>query len=174
MRKEAKTAEACEKHWEMCSISRSIEKIGDSWSLLILRDLGNGYSKYEEIKEHLEINPSTLSKRLQSLVSEGLVEKVLYQNNPPRAEYKLTAMGQDFLPVLAMIMVWGNKHASPRGVDTQLVDSKTHRELAPVIVDSKTGKPIDFRNIVYAGGPGNSPTKEKLLKARGAPLGASD
>lgn len=173
MKQEPNTGEVCEKHREICSISRSIDKIGDSWSLLILRDLGNGLSKYEEIKENLEINPSTLSKRLQSLVAEGLVEKVLYQNNPPRAEYKLTPMGHDFLPVLAMIMVWGNKYASPKGIDTQIVDDTTHKKLTPIIVDSKTGKPIDFKKVVYSGGPANTAGKEKFLKARGAPLDAS-
>jgi DNA-binding HxlR family transcriptional regulator len=157
----------------MCSISRSIDKIGDSWSLLILRDLSNGLSKYEELKNSLEIPPATLSKRLSALVGEGLLTKEIYQDNPPRAKYVLTDIGKDFLPVLAIIMMWGNKHASPNGIDTQLVDSKTHKKVVPIIVDRETGKEIDFTKIIYAGGPANSPGKIKRLKERGIPLNAA-
>ena len=77
------------------------------------------------------------------------------------------------LPVLAMIMVWGNKYASPNGIDTQLVDDATYERLIPVVVDSRTGKPIDFTKIAYAGGPANSPGKAERLKARGVPLDAA-
>lgn len=162
-----------EAHRDMCSISRSIDKIGDTWSLLILRDLGQGLSKYDEIRENLEISPATLSKRLSMMVEEGLVAKEIYQDNPLRAKYVLTSMGKDFLPVLAMIMVWGNKYASPNGVDTQLVDKKNHKKVSPIVVDAKSGEPIEFAKLTFAGGPGNSPGKTKILKKRGLPLTAA-
>jgi DNA-binding HxlR family transcriptional regulator len=163
--------ETCnERHSDMCSIARSLEKIGDSWSLLILRDLGQGLSKYDELKESLEISPATLSKRLSILVEEKLVVKVIYQENPLRAKYVLTPIGQEFLPVLAMIMVWGNKYASPNGIDTQLVDETTHRKINPIVVDGNTGKQIEFKKLSFSGGPGNSPGKTKFLIEHGAPL----
>ncbi|HEY3855362.1 MAG TPA: helix-turn-helix domain-containing protein [Verrucomicrobiae bacterium] len=156
-----------------CSIWRAIEKIGDSWSLLILRDLGNGVVHFDEFQKSLGIAPGVLSKRLSALVEGGLVRKEIYQTNPPRAKYVLTEVGEDFLPVLAVFMAWGNKHSSPNGIDTQLVDRETHKKISPIVVDAKTGKPIDFGKIVYAGGPANTPEKIRLLKDRGMPLAAA-
>lgn len=166
--------EICERHRDMCSISRAIDKIGDSWSLLILRDMGQGLTRYDQFRENLEISPATLSKRLSTLVEEGLVVKEIYQDNPLRAEYILTPMGRDFLSVLVMIMVWGNKHASPKGIDTQLVDEKTHKKINPIVIDANTGKLIAFEKIIFAGGPANSPAKTKLLMERNFPVTAAE
>src|ERR1700761_264289 len=142
-------------HSDMCSISRAIEKIGDSWSLLILRDLGQGLAHFDEFQKNLLIAPGVLSKRLAALVAEGLVRKELYQDNPPRAKYVLTKAGEDFLPVLVMIMVWGNEHSSPRGLYTQLVDRKTQKKVSPIVVDAKSGEPLEFGKLTFAGGPAN-------------------
>lgn len=154
----------------MCSIERAIETIGDSWSLLIIRDLGQGLSHFEDFKNNLSIAPAVLSKRLAGLVQQGLVRKEIYQTNPPRAKYVLTDSGKDFLPVLASLMVWGNKYCSPNGIDSELVDAKTHKKITPLFVDAKTGKAIDFSKTVYSGGPANSPEKAKLYKERGLPV----
>ena len=154
----------------VCSIERAIDTIGDSWSLLIMRDLGQGLSHFDEFQKNLGIAPGVLSKRLTGLVAGRLVEKVIYQTNPPRAKYVLTEGGRDFLPVLAALMVWGNKYCSPKGVDTELVDSKTHKKISPALVDVRTGKNIDFSQTVYVGGPANSPKKAKYLTDKGLPL----
>jgi DNA-binding HxlR family transcriptional regulator len=166
-----KTSDNCNE--VICSIERAIDKIGDSWSLLILRDLGQGLSHFDEFQKNLSIAPGVLSKRLSGLVNHGLVQKEIYQTNPPRAKYALTEAGRDFLPVLAALMTWGNQYCSPNGIDTQLVDSKTHKKLSPTMVDAKTGQSIDFSNTIYAGGPANSPEKTRILKARGLPLTAA-
>ena len=63
----------------LCSIGRAIDKIGDPWSLLILRDLGQGFSHFDEFQKNLSIAPGVLSKRLSTLTKEGLIKKVLYQ-----------------------------------------------------------------------------------------------
>src|ERR1700728_1856312 len=119
----------------LCSIGRAIDKIGDPWSLLILRDLGQGFSHFDDFQKNLGIAPGVLSKRLSTLTQEGLIKKELYQDNPPRAKYILTQAGEDFLPVLAVIMTWGNKHSSPNGIDTHLVDRQTHKTVSPIVVD---------------------------------------
>ncbi len=154
----------------LCSIGRAIEKVGDSWSLLILRDLGQGFSHFDEFQKNLGIAPGVLSKRLSNLAQEGLVKKELYQDNPPRAKYVLTPAGDDFLPILAAIMTWGNKHSSPNGIDTQLVDRQTHKKVTPIVVDGQTMQPIEFAKIQFAGGPDASPEKIKFLKERNQPL----
>ncbi len=161
-------------HMDLCSIARAIDKIGDSWSLLILRDLGQGLAHFDEFQKDLLIAPGVLSKRLSGLVQAGLVKKVLYQDNPPRAKYVLTESGRDFLPVLAMIMAWGNKHSSPNGVDTQLVDRSSLRKVEPIVVDASTMEPFEFANLTFAGGPANSPEKVKFLTERNMPLAAAN
>lgn len=160
-------------HTDLCSISRAIKKIGDAWSMLILRDLGQGLSQFDEFQKNLLIAPGVLSKRLSGLVEEGLVRKEMYQDNPPRAKYVLTEAGVEFLPVLAVIMAWGNKHSSPNGLDTQLVDKSTLRRVDPVVVDAATHEPIRFSNLVFAGGPASSPEKVRRLKELKIPLAAS-
>lgn len=157
-------------HTALCSISRAIEKIGDSWSLLILRDLGQGLAHFDEFQKNLLIAPGVLSKRLATLVEAGLVKKELYQDNPPRAKYVLTKAGEEFLPVLAVIMAWGNKHSSPDGLDTQLVDRSTHKKINPIVVDAATNEPIEFSKLIFAGGPANSPEKVRFLQERKMPL----
>jgi DNA-binding HxlR family transcriptional regulator len=154
----------------LCSIGRAINKIGDPWSLLILRDLGQGISHFDEFQKNLGIAPGVLSKRLSTLTKEGLIQKVLYQNNPPRAKYVLSEAGEDFMPVLAVIMTWGNKHSSPNGIDTELVDRQTHKKVSPIVVNAETGEPIEFSKIQFAGGRDASPAKIKFLKERNQPL----
>ncbi len=154
----------------LCSIARAIEKFGDSWSLLILRDLGQGFSHFDEFQKNLGIAPGVLSKRLSTLTQAGLIKKELYQDNPPRAKYVLTEAGVDFLPILAVIMEWGNKHSSPNGIDTLLVDRKTHKKVSPVVVDAITMEPIEFEKIQFAGGPSATEEKIKFLKERNQPL----
>jgi DNA-binding HxlR family transcriptional regulator len=154
----------------ICSIARAVEKFGDGWSMLILRDLGQGMSHFDEFQKNLGIAPGVLSKRLSTLTKEGLLKKVLYQDNPPRAKYVLTPAGEDFLPIIAVIMSWGNKHSSPQGIDTELVDRKTHKKVSPIVVDGETGEPIDFAKIQFAGGRDASPKKIELLKKLNMPL----
>lgn len=72
--------------------------------------------------------------------------------------------------MLVMIMAWGNKYCSPNGVDTQLVDCKTHKKITPLVIDAKTKQPLKFTKLVYSGGPAASAEKNKILKERNIPL----
>jgi DNA-binding HxlR family transcriptional regulator len=153
-----------------CSIGRAMSLVGESWSILILRDLAQGLSQYEEFRKNLGISPSMLSKRLNELTEACLIKKTLYQDNPPRYAYSLTPRGEDFLPVIATLLAFGNKHASPNGIDTQLMHSETHRRIDPIVVDERTGEPLNFKQIVFGGGPANSEKKIATLKRRNLPL----
>lgn len=153
-----------------CSITRAVALVGESWSILILRDLAQGYSHYDEFRKSLGISPSMLSKRLNELTDACLVKKSLYQDNPPRYAYSLTERGEDFLPVIAALLAFGNRHASPNGIDTQLMDSQTHRRIDPIVVDARTKEPLDFKKIVFGGGPANTEAKIAYLTRRNLPL----
>lgn len=95
---------------QICSISRTLEIIGERWTLLILRDVFFGLRRFGDLQASLGIARNVLADRLNRLVDDGIVERVPYQEHPVRHEYHLTAMGYDLLPVLLSMMTWGDKH----------------------------------------------------------------
>src|SRR6201996_409634 len=108
-----------------CPIARSLERVGEWWSILILRDAFQGLTQFDQFQKSLGIAPNMLSKRLNSLVENGLLEKRRYSERPPRDEYVLTEMGRDFRPVMWSILTWGNRHFAPDGVAMEIVDRET-------------------------------------------------
>ena len=129
-----------------CPIARSLAFAGDAWSLLILRDASMGLSRFDEFRKSLGIAPTILTRRLETLTEEGLLEKQRYSDRPPRDEYVLTAAGRDFLPVLFMIGAWGRRHRGG-GKLTRFVDVETGKDIQPMAVDSVTGAEIGTRPI---------------------------
>src|SRR5215472_2171226 len=96
-----------------CPIARSLERVGEWWSILILRDAFHGLTRFDEFQENLGIAPNMLARRLKSLVEAGLLERRRYSERPPRDEYVLTQAGRDFRPVLWALLAWGNRHFAP-------------------------------------------------------------
>src|ERR1700751_3789657 len=90
-----------------CPIARSLERVGEWWSILILRDALNGLGRFDEFQKSLGIAPNMLARRLARLVDAGLLEKRRYSAKPPRYEYRLTERGRDFRPVLLAFLAWG-------------------------------------------------------------------
>ena len=128
-----------------CPIARSLACLGDSWSILILRDASIGLTRFDQFRTSLGIAPSILTKRLAVLTEEGLLEKKRYSERPPRDEYVLTDAGRDFIPVLVMIGAWGRKH---RGTGmTRTVDAETGQEVEPIAIDAVTGAKIGSRPV---------------------------
>src|SRR5580704_16072998 len=93
-----------------CPIARSLERVGEWWSMLILRDAFHGFTRFDEFQTSLGIAPNMLARRLSALVAAGLLEKRRYSERPPRDEYVLTARGKDFRPVIVALLAFGNKH----------------------------------------------------------------
>lgn len=95
-----------------CPVARTLDIIGDRWAILILRDLIlEGPRRFQDLQRSLaRISPNTLSARLKTLEEHGIVERRLYENYPPRAEYVLTAKGDELRPVLRALRSWGEKH----------------------------------------------------------------
>ena len=92
-----------------CSIARTLEVIGDRWTLLILRDAFKGVRRFEDIQRDLGIARNILTDRLQKLVDRGVLSKTPYQSRPVRYEYRLTPKGRDLSPALVALMRWGDK-----------------------------------------------------------------
>jgi DNA-binding HxlR family transcriptional regulator len=125
-----------------CPIARSLERVGEWWSILILRDALNGLKRFDEFQRSLDIAPNMLTRRLRALVEAGLLERRLYNERPPRHEYVLTASGRDFRPVVIALLAWGNRHFAPEGRAVALVNRETGIEADPILVDAVSGRPM--------------------------------
>lgn len=140
-----------------CPVGRTLERVGDGWTFLILRDASHGLSRFDQFEKSLGVAPNILTKRLAALVENGLLEKRRYQERPPRYEYVLTDLGRDFGGVLTAMLAFGNRHFAPEGVAGQLVDRQTGKVAEPILVDRVSGKPISSEGFSYAPGPAAGP-----------------
>ena len=136
-----------------CPIARSLERIGEWWSILIMRDALHGYTRFDEFQISLSIAPNMLTRRLGGLVKAGLLQRRRYSERPPRYEYVPTARGRDFRPVLIALLAWGNKHYAPEGKSVVLVERSSGRAADPVLVDQTTGRAITEATHRFFPGP---------------------
>ena len=96
---------------QTCPIARTLDIIGDRWTLLIVRDLFMGKTRFNEFLVSSPGLPSKLlSDRLKKLEQHDLVERVVYSQHPLRAEYRLTDQGRSLAPVIEEIVRWGLDH----------------------------------------------------------------
>ncbi|MBN9561366.1 MAG: helix-turn-helix transcriptional regulator [Alphaproteobacteria bacterium] len=152
-----------------CPIARSLERVGEWWSILILRDAFHGLTRFDQFQKSLDIAPNMLTRRLNALVEAGLLERHRYSERPPRDEYLLTERGRDFRPVPWAMLAWGNKHFAPEGASVMVVDSATGQPAEPILVDRNTGRPLAEPAFRSAPGPAaDERTRRKLAGARAA------
>src|ERR1700757_3563644 len=93
-----------------CPIARGLERVGEWWSILILREAFLGATRFDQFQKNLGIAPNMLTRRLNTLVESELFERRPYSERPLRYEYVLTPRGRDFRQVLWALLAWGNKH----------------------------------------------------------------
>jgi len=153
-----------------CPIARSLEHVGEWWSILILRDAFHGLTRFDQFQKSLEIAPNMLTRRLNALVESGLLERRRYSERPPRDEYVLTEMGRDFRPVLWTMLAFGNKHFAPEGPSVVIVDRETGETADPVLVDRASGRLLSEATHRPAAGPAadDSVRRRYARKAAGA------
>ena len=95
---------------ETCPVCHTAEIISGKWTLLLIRDLADGRSRFCELERSLEgISPRTLSLRLRALESEGIIERRTYPEVPPRVEYRLTAKGEALVPLIEQMRLYGRQ-----------------------------------------------------------------
>jgi DNA-binding HxlR family transcriptional regulator len=136
-----------------CPVARSLERVGEWWSILILRDALHGMTRFDQFQKSLGIAPNMLTRRLAALVAAGLLERRRYSEHPPRYEYVLTARGRDFRTVLIALLAWGNRHFAPEGASVILANAATGAAADPVLVDRVTGRLITEGEYRYLPGP---------------------
>lgn len=139
-----------------CPIARSLERVGEWWSILIMRDALHGLRRFDEFSRSLEIAPNMLTRRLNSLVEAGLLERQAYSERPLRYQYVPTAKGEDFRVVLMAFVAWGNLHYAPEGESVQLVERESGRLVQPVMVDVADGHLVPLQACTVQAGPAAS------------------
>jgi DNA-binding HxlR family transcriptional regulator len=139
-----------------CPLSATAAVVGEWWTLLLLHDAFDGYTRFDEFQRNLNISSSILTSRLNSLVEADILERKPYQSNPPRNEYHLTEKGLSLRPVVLALAAWGNSRLPAAERSMVLVDAETGVEADPVLVDSRTGRRVDGEDFVFTAGPAAS------------------
>ncbi len=136
-----------------CSVARTLDIVGEWWTLLIVRDLMLGERRFEAIQADLGIARNILSDRLTTLVANEVVSKVKYHEHPERYEYHLTDKGADLFPVIAALMAWGDKWSAPDGPPLVMRHTCEGRG-QPLTVCDSCGEPMDLAHVRAKAGPG--------------------
>jgi DNA-binding HxlR family transcriptional regulator len=148
----------------ICPVARTLDRVGEWWSILILRDAFLGLTRFDQFQTSLDIAPNMLTRRLNALVDAGLLERRLYSQRPPRYEYVLTDKGRDFWSVLVALNAYGNRHFADEGVATRLIDGETGKAADPVLVDRGSGRPIEQGRFKFGPGPAADPVLRVRLR----------
>jgi DNA-binding HxlR family transcriptional regulator len=150
-----------------CSIAKSLEEVGEWWSLLIVRECTQGASRFDEFQSRLGIARNILTARLERLTSLGILERFPLEDRANTDGYRLTKKGDDLYPVLIALMQWGDRWLTASGKPpTLLVDNATGDPVATVAVFGKSGVPLSFREVRFVEGPGATQTTQTLIKER--------
>ena len=152
----------------ICPIALSLDRVGEWWSILVIREAFYGAKKFDEFQKGLtDIAPNTLTRRLKQLVDAGIFDRHRYSDRPARYEYVLTQCGRDFHPVLWSLAIWGNKHFSPKGDIISLENLKTNKKAVPFLADRITGKEMSPRDYKVVAGPAADNELRRKIAARG-------
>ena len=100
---------------DRCGVAKTLEIVGERWTLLIVRDAFFGLRRFEEFQSSLGIARNVLTDRLNRLVDEGIFDRVRYSERPERFEYRLTPKGRDLTIALNALREWGERHVLEGG-----------------------------------------------------------
>lgn len=95
-----------------CALARTLEVVGERWTLLIVRDAFYGVRRFNDFQAHLDIPKAVLADRLDSLVENGVLERRPDPAHAGRSLYELTPAGRDLWPALHALLVWGGSHVA--------------------------------------------------------------
>lgn len=147
-----------------CSIAQTLEVVGEWWTPLILRDLFLGVSRFDEFQSRLGISRNVLTERLAKLEEQGVVERVPYQDNPRRYDYRLTEKGADLWRLMTMMREWGDRWAAPDGPPVVTLHRDCGEVSEAVLVCSACNEPLEPRRLRALDGPGAG--KASLIPSR--------
>jgi DNA-binding HxlR family transcriptional regulator len=133
----------------VCTIARSLEVVGERWTLLIVRDALLGLRRFDQFQESLGVASNILSKRLERLCEEGLLERRAYQERPPRYEYVLTEKGDSIAPAVIMLMKWGDRYyAGEQGPPRLTIHRGCGGEVDHRLRCARCGELVEFSELL--------------------------
>jgi DNA-binding HxlR family transcriptional regulator len=143
-----------------CPMARTLERVGDWWSLLILRDAMMGIRRFDEFQKSLGISPNILSRRLKQLVENDILERRVSKTSPVRVDYVFTPLGRAFEPMILYLHAFGNRHFATEGPSVMVVNRKSGRASDIQIVDRTSGAVVTWPEFRVKPGPA---AKEPML-----------
>ncbi|KAF1029061.1 MAG: putative HTH-type transcriptional regulator [Burkholderia plantarii] len=136
-----------------CPVARTVEVIGDRWSLLILRDAFDGIRRFGEFQRHLGIARNMLADRLQTLVGDGVLVLAPASDGSAYQEYVLTERGRALFPVIVAMQQWGETQLfTPGDVYSMLAERASGRPVASMLPRSRDGAPLSPDDTVVVRG----------------------
>lgn len=138
----------------MCSIARTLEIVGDRWTLLIVRDALRGVRRFEDFRTRLGIAHNVLADRLSRLCAAGILQRSLYQRRPDRYEYEVTEQGLELWPVIMSLLMWGDRHLAPDGPPLLTLHRGCGGRLTPLFTCSDCGACLGPEDVELRQGPG--------------------
>jgi DNA-binding HxlR family transcriptional regulator len=139
-----------------CSVAQTLEVVGDWWSLLVVRDVFFGVTRFDDIQRRLGIARNTLTDRLEWLCQHGVLTRVPYGESGNRFEYQLTEKGRDLQPVLLAMVAWGDKWGEATA------------EHPPLRLSDTSGDPVELRTVNARTGRRVADEKVRLLSTESA------
>ena len=155
---------------ENCSVARSLEVLGDWWTLLLVREAMLGTRRYADFAAALPISRNILARRLAHLVRHGVFVRVDAGTHGRRYEYELSPMGRDLVTLMTALRQWGDRWIFGEGAEPLLVvDRRTGRPIPPVRIRSEDGAAIPGKELALVLGPGASKRTRERYRELAAP-----
>jgi DNA-binding HxlR family transcriptional regulator len=140
---------------QVCSIARSLEVLGDRWTLLILRDAFLSVRRFEDFQRRLGVARNVLTDRLNRLVEDDVLQRVAYHERPVRFEYRLTEKGLDLWPVMMTLLQWGDRYyLEPSGAPVVVRHRECGGQVTRQLTCDKCGAELGPSDVVTEPGPG--------------------
>lgn len=139
---------------QVCSVARTLEVVGDRWTLLVVRDALRGVRRFEDFRTGLGIAHNVLADRLARLTEAGILDRRLYQTRPDRHDYHVTERGLDLWPVIMSLLLWGDRHVAPDGPPVLVEHRGCGGRLALGLTCSRCGAPLGPHDTELLPGPG--------------------
>jgi DNA-binding HxlR family transcriptional regulator len=141
---------------DYCVIARTMDVLGEQWTMLIVRDAFFGVRHFDDFQKGLGIARNVLATRLAKLVEEGILSRRVSEQDRRKVEYKLTAKGRDLFPLIIALSQWGTKHLRRPGEEApfSIVDKEKREPVAPIEVRAADGRTLTPFDTAVAAGPG--------------------
>lgn len=150
-----------------CSLARSLDAVGDWWTLLIVRDIYLGVTRFDDIAEDLGISRNLLTRRLKHLVDRGVLKREAYRARPVRHDYRLAPSGLDLVPVILALTAWGDRWAQPaEGQPIRFVHRNCGHAFAAGVACSSCGETLRAEDVTALPGPGGAEMPGTMVVAR--------